>query len=89
MWQFFGIFCAFKEGTIFNFIKIIFLSFGFLICACSSTEATTLKILTHDSFDAKQELIDEFTKTHNIHQNIQRKIIDNVVNMSWISFLGI
>tara|TARA_B100001142_G_scaffold322401_1_gene370595 strand:- start:19829 stop:20887 length:1059 start_codon:yes stop_codon:yes gene_type:complete len=70
MWQFFGIFCAFKEGTIFNFIKIIFLSFGFLICACSSTEATTLKILTHDSFDAKQELIDEFTKTHNINVQI-------------------
>jgi ABC-type multidrug transport system fused ATPase/permease subunit len=30
-----------------------------------------------------------FTKTHNIHQNIQRKIIDSVVNMYWISFLGI
>ena len=29
-----------------------------------------------------------FTKTHNIHQNIQQKIIDSVVNMSWISFLG-
>ena len=70
MWQFFGIFCAFKEGTVFNFIKIIFLSFGLLICACSSTETTTLKILTHDSFDAKQELIDEFTKTHNINVQI-------------------
>ena len=54
----------------FNFIKIIFLSFGLLICACSSTETTTLKILTHDSFDAKQELIDEFTKTHNINVQI-------------------
>ena len=42
------------------------LSFILLVCACSSNEIATLKILTHDSFDAKQELIDEFTKIHNM-----------------------
>tara|TARA_Y100001970_G_scaffold89710_1_gene113074 strand:+ start:5047 stop:6060 length:1014 start_codon:yes stop_codon:yes gene_type:complete len=49
-----------------NVLRFIFPLFVILIAACSSNEVTTLKILTHDSFDAKQEIIDEFTAINNI-----------------------
>ena len=46
-----------RGSLITQFVRYIVLFVSLFFSSCSSNETTTLKLLTHDSFDAKQEII--------------------------------
>ncbi|MDG1990125.1 MAG: thiamine ABC transporter substrate-binding protein [Dehalococcoidia bacterium] len=61
-----------KGDVITRFISVLFCSLVIVLLSCGNSDnvAGTLKIITHDSFDVKQQLIDDFSKINDIHVEV-------------------
>ena len=55
-----------------RFVSLLFCSLTIFFLSCNNNDNVphALKIITHDSFDVKQELIDDFSKINNIQVEI-------------------